>query len=118
MTMFGQVLGVDQDIVYVHNDKLVEELPEHLVHKPLEDRRGVGKAIRYDQIFIVAWGGNEIPIPLVASPYTNEVIGTPQVQLRKDAGPIEFLEGSRDQGKRIRELDSVIIEGPVVDAWP
>ncbi len=35
--MFGQVPGVDQDIVYVHDDKPVEELLEYLVHKPLED---------------------------------------------------------------------------------
>ncbi len=54
MVMFGQVPGVDQDIVYVDDDKLVEELPEHLVHKPLEDGRGVGKAIRHNPIFIVA----------------------------------------------------------------
>ncbi len=48
----------------------------------------------------------------------NKVIGATQVQLREDAGPMEFLEDSRDQGKRIRELDSGIIEGPVVNAWP
>ncbi len=54
MAMFGQVPGVDQDIVYVHNDKTVEEIPEHLVHKPMEDGRGIGKDIQHDLIFIVA----------------------------------------------------------------
>ncbi len=43
MAMFGQVLGVDQNIVYVHDDKPMEELMEHLVHKPLEDGRGSWK---------------------------------------------------------------------------
>ncbi len=33
IAMFGHVPGVDQDIVYGHDDKPVEELPEHLVHK-------------------------------------------------------------------------------------
>ncbi len=54
VAMFGQVPGVDQNIVYVHNDKSVEELLEHLVHKPLQDGRGVGKAIWHEPIFIVA----------------------------------------------------------------
>ncbi len=102
MVMLGQVPGVDQKIVYVRDDKPVEELKE----------------IRHDPIFIVAWGGNECRLPLVAVPDTIEVISAPQVKLQEDAGPTEFLEGSRDQGKRVREPDSVIIEGPVVDAWP
>ncbi len=39
VVMFGQVLGVNQDVVDVHYDKLVENLLEHLIHKPLEDGR-------------------------------------------------------------------------------
>ncbi len=39
VAMFGQVPGVNQDVVDVHYDKSVEKLPEHLVHKPLEDGR-------------------------------------------------------------------------------
>ncbi len=54
MVIFGQVPGVDQNIVNVHDDKPVEELPEHLIHKSLEDGRGFGKAIRHNPIFIVA----------------------------------------------------------------
>ncbi len=54
MTMFGQVPEVGQDILYVHDNKPVVELPEYLVHKPLEDGWGVGRAIRHDLIFIVA----------------------------------------------------------------
>ncbi len=118
VAMFGQVPGVDQDIVDVHNNKLVEELPKHLVHKPLENGRGVGEAIRHDPVFIVARGGNERRLPLVAFPDMNKIIGATHVQLREDAGPTEFLEGGRDQGKRMWELDGVFIEGPVVDAWP
>lgn len=35
------------------------------------------------------------------------------VQLQEDVNPMEFLEGSRDQGKWIGELDGVCIEGPM-----
>lgn len=39
--MFGQVLGVDHDIVDVYNEEAMEELPEHLIHESLENRGGV-----------------------------------------------------------------------------
>ncbi len=39
VAMFGQVPGVNQDVVDVNYDKSVEELPEHFVHEPLEDGR-------------------------------------------------------------------------------
>ncbi len=35
VAMFGQVPGLNQDVIDVHYDKSVEKLPEHLVHNPL-----------------------------------------------------------------------------------
>ncbi len=40
--MFGQVPGVDEDIVDVDDDESLKELPEHLIHIALEDRGRVG----------------------------------------------------------------------------
>ncbi len=37
VAMFGQVPGVDKYVIDVHDKEVVEELPEHLVHKLLED---------------------------------------------------------------------------------
>ncbi len=37
VAMFGQVPGVYEDVVDVHDNKPMEELPEHLIHKALED---------------------------------------------------------------------------------
>ncbi len=76
-----------QYIVYVHYDKSVEELPEHLVHEPLENRRRVGEAIQHKLIFIVASRGDERSLPLIALPDWNKIIHTLQVQLREDVGP-------------------------------
>ncbi len=45
--MVGQVLGVNEDIIYVNDHELMEELPEHLVHESLEDGWGVGNAERH-----------------------------------------------------------------------
>lgn len=35
--IFSQVPGVDQNVVNIHEDEPMGELPEPLIHKPLED---------------------------------------------------------------------------------
>ncbi len=88
MVMFGQIPGVDQDIVYVHDDKLVEELTEHLVHKPLEDGRGIEKVIRHDPIFIVeVCTGSKLkpepgPCPRLSDPTRPDPSGTVKFRAR------------------------------------
>ncbi len=37
VAIFGLVPGVNEDIVNIDDDKLMEELPEHLIHESLED---------------------------------------------------------------------------------
>ncbi len=77
----------------------MEELPEHLVHKFLEDGGSIGQAVRHHEVLIVAGGSNECRLPLIALPNSNEVVRATQVQLRDDAGPTEFLKlGTRGSG--------------------
>ncbi len=100
VAMVGQVPGVDEYIIDVDNHEVVEELPEHLVHKSLEDGWGFGKAIRHDEVLIVAGRGNEGLLPFSAFPDSNEVMHAPQVQLGEDACPTEFprAAGTRVSG--------------------
>ncbi len=84
MVMVGQVPGVYEYIIDV---KIHELMEEHLVHKTLEDRWGIGKADLHNKILIAAGRGDENRLPLITSPDTNEVVGTPQVQLGEDACP-------------------------------
>ncbi len=118
VAMVGQVPGVNKDVVDIDYHRAVEELPEHLVHKLLEDRGGVGKAIRHNKVFIVAGWSNECRLLLIALPDPNEVVCTAQVQLREDAGPTEFIEHGRDQGKWIGKLNSLGIQSSIINAWP
>lgn len=73
MEMFGQVLGVYQNIIDVNQDEFVEVLPEHLIHEFLEHRGCVYQAIRHDPIFIVAFGGNIGGLPFIPTLDPNEV---------------------------------------------
>ncbi len=118
VVMVGQVPGVDEYIIDVENHEVVEELPEHLIHKFLEDRLGVGKAIRHDEVLIVAGRVNEGRLPFIAFPDANEVIRAPHVQLGEDVCPTEFLERGRDQGKWIREFDRLAIQSSIINTGP
>ncbi len=118
VVMVGQVPGVDENIIDVDNHKVVEELPEHLVHEFLEDGWGVGKAIRHNKVFIVARRGNEGCLPFITFPDSNEVIRAPQVQLGEDACPTEILESGRDQGKWIRKFDRLGVQSSLSNTRP
>ncbi len=41
VAMFGHALGVDENIINIDEDKLMEILPEHLMHEVLEYGGGV-----------------------------------------------------------------------------
>ncbi len=85
VAMVSQVLGVNEDVINIHYHTAMEELPEHLVHKFLEDR--VGKAEGHNEVLVVAGRSNECRLPLIAFPDPNEVVRTSQVQLRENACP-------------------------------
>lgn len=50
---------VYQDVISEDQDKKMEVLPEHLVHKSLEHGVGTDQAIWHDPVFIVASKGHK-----------------------------------------------------------
>jgi hypothetical protein len=64
--MFGQIVGVDEDIVEVHDDAYIKHISEDVIHKTLKDRRTIGQAERHDFPFEQAISGSESGFPLVA----------------------------------------------------
>ncbi len=87
------VLGEDQDVFEVNKDKPIDHAPEHVVDECLEDRQGVGKAERHDQIFKMPSRGVKGGLPFVPLPNPNQVISIAEVQLRKDGCPLQEHEG-------------------------
>lgn len=47
----------DQDVIDVDKDEAVQRVPEHVVHKGLEDGRGAGEAKWHRQVLIVVLNG-------------------------------------------------------------
>lgn len=105
--MFGLILGVHKDNMEVDDDKVVEVLPEYLIHIALEYKGGVNQAIRQNLIFRIACGCHRGGLPL---PYSNEVVHIAKVHL-EDFGSSQQFQGSRDEGKRIPELDCDFVKG-------
>ncbi len=118
LAMVGLVPGVNEYVVNVYDHKLEKELPEHLVHEALEHGWGVGKAEQHNAILIVPSRGDEGCPPFVTPPDPNEVECAPQVQLREDACPTEFLECSRNQVKRIGKFYRLGIQSSISNARP
>ncbi len=79
LVMFGHTSGVDDVIINVDEQKLMEELPEHLMHEILEYGGSADQSIRHDEIYIVARRGHKSCLPLVPLTYPDEFIGTAEV---------------------------------------
>jgi hypothetical protein len=64
--MFGQIIGVDEYIVEVHDDAYIKHISEDIIHKTLKDHGTVGQAEWHDLPFEQAISGSECSFPLVA----------------------------------------------------
>ncbi len=63
------VLGIDQNVVQIHDNKDVKLLSEDLVNIPLEASRCVGKTKKHDLILEVAVLSSESSLPFI--PFSN-----------------------------------------------
>jgi len=107
MAMFGQSLGVNQNIINVNNNGVMKEISEHLVHEILEYRGGVYRTIQHDQVLTVASRCHEGCLPLISLTYPDKVIC-----------PTKLFQSCWNQRKWVPELDSDVIECSVIYAGP
>ena len=91
MLMVRSVTGEDENIINIHENKVVQEFSEDLIHETLEHSGGVYQAIRHHQIFVVPCRGDERRFPLVSFSNSNQVICAPEVQFGEYAGISELF---------------------------
>lgn len=96
LAMFSQALGIDKDVVYLHNHKMFQEAPEHLIHEIPEYVGGVDQAIWHNKVIIMSRWGNEGDPPFVPLTHLDEVVGASEVQLGKNGGSAKLLHSSWD----------------------
>ncbi len=114
LDMIALILGEDQDVVKVNKNKPIDHVSKHAVDECLEDRRGVRKAKRHDQLFKMPGMGVKGGLPFVPLPNPNQVISIAEVKLRKDGRPLQELKGRGHQRQRITIIFHDVIQPPIV----
>ena len=109
-------LGVDQNIVEVHDDKLVEEGLEDALHEAHEGGGGIGEAEGHDGEFIAAVAGLEGGLVYVIGVDAALMVAGPEVKGGEELSAMQVVEKLIHAGKGVTVLDSLGIEGAVVDA--
>lgn len=72
-------IRVDQDIIYLDNNKSVKHVFEYIVNECLKDGRTVDKPEWHNEIFIVTGGCGECSLPFVPLLDANEIVGAAEV---------------------------------------
>ena len=75
------VLGVDEDVIEVNNDKDIKFLGQDLVNVALEAGRGIGQPKRYYLVLKVALASPESRLPFIALLYPYPMVSTREVEL-------------------------------------
>lgn len=73
---------------------------------------------RHHWIFEVSKGCVESHFPLIPLPDPDKMVGTSQVELGEEVGPVEQTKGSVQERERVPILNSDLIETLIVIAWP
>ena len=90
LDMFFPGLGKDQDVIQVDGDEAAEHDSEHIIHKSLEDDRGIGEAEGHYEGFIMPHRSVECRLPLVLLSDADQVISVTKVQADdEDGGPLK-----------------------------
>ncbi|GBG80024.1 hypothetical protein CBR_g30285 [Chara braunii] len=107
---------IDQDIVEVDENVLLQDVPEDVVHRPLEGSGCVGEAERHHRELVVAESRSERGLRLVGCSDADLMVTATKINLRKEAVAcyaVEQLIGTRHG---VAVLNRVAVEAAVVDA--
>lgn len=108
MLFFG--LGVYQDILNEHHQKLVEVLHEDLVHDVHEIGRGIGKSEGHHIVAEQTIAGCEVCLEDVRLADLQLVVSGPQIDLGEDSGSIQLVEQILALRERLLVLDGDLIQ--------
>ncbi len=85
--LFTFALGVDEDVIEVHNHENVELLCQDCVDVALKRGRRVGQSKRHDLIFEVTITGPEGYLPFIIFSDPHSMVGIGQIKLGKTSSP-------------------------------
>ena len=86
LSVFGDVVGVDQYVVQVNHYRDVEHVGENVVHEMLEGGRRIRKSERHNVPFEGAVAGAERCFPFIAIGDADQVICMSEINLGVNPG--------------------------------
>jgi hypothetical protein len=99
LLMLFFILGVDQDVINEHHDKLVQLRHEYGVHQVHEMCRGIGESKRHNQILIQRIPGGECSLRDVFRVNLDLVITRTNIDLGEDLSTGKLIEKNVDAGQ-------------------
>ena len=113
--MLLEVLCEDEDVIQVDDDlPFIDELPEDLVHRPLEGGRRVAETEEHDSGFKQAPVCPEGGLPLISLLDPHVVVPPPNVQLGEVPGTTQLVHQLLDGWQRAPVLDGEAIQLAIV----
>jgi hypothetical protein len=118
LRMLFFILGVDQDVINEHLNKLVQLWHEYKVHQVHEMCRSIGESKRHNQILIQPIPSGEGSLRNVLRPDLDLVITRMKIDLGKDFSTGKLIKKNVDAGQWIFILDGDGILRPVINTQP
>jgi hypothetical protein len=115
LLMLFSILGVDQDVINEHYDKLVQLRHEYRVHQVHEMCGGIGESKRHNQILIQPVPGRECGLRNVFQADLNLVITQTKIDLSEDCSTSKLIKKNIDAGQGIFVLDGDSIQGAIIN---
>ena len=113
--MGGRVRRVDEEIIHV-NDKpsFCNHVAKGIIHKVLEDGRGISETKEHHSWFEESLMGNEDGFPLMSILDLDVIVPPLDIKFGEDFHPLEFIDEIGNEWKGVCVMDSVFINIAVV----
>src|SRR5882724_6893496 len=72
--VFGNVVGIDEDVVQIYDEYDINHICENVVHKSLKSGRFISKPFRHYQLLEGTIRGLECSLPFVSRCNPNEMV--------------------------------------------
>jgi hypothetical protein len=115
LPMLFFILGIDQDVINEHHDKLIQLRHEYGVHQVHEMCRSIGESKRQNQILIQPIPGGEGSLRNIFRVDLDLVITLIEIDLGKDFSTGKLIEKNVDAGQWIFILDGDGIQRPIIN---
>src|SRR4051812_31360204 len=114
--VFGVGLAEYENVINVHNDRLIEEGAEDVLDQGLECGGSIGETERHHLVLVVAVARAEGGLLDVLFVDSDLVVAPMQVDLGEYFGTEEAVGEVVDEGNGEAVLDGDVVQGTVVDA--